>query len=388
MFLFVISAILALILALALVSVYFLCAEPFRARLYKFFLAADLTVFAGLFATFALRNYLPNGVVDFLGSFVTVFVMSQLICGTLVIFAVIFRAIFRRLHKPTAFSPSRRRALRYGLCAPVIAMAVSLYGNRIERMDIVDRNFDIPIKNLPPELNGFKIAQISDVHLGAYFSLERLESLLERIAAAKPDILVITGDIFDDNSMNEKAVRLIDSFTDKFRYGIYYCHGNHEHFRGIEHIEQLLAKSKIHTLINSSARVTANLYVLGVDYPPAAPIMKSGGRGDMDDKFSAQMNEYLDRALTGVPYDATTVLLAHHPEFFDHAANKKIPLTLAGHTHGTQIWGVHLLGFFKYTRGMFQRDNSFLYVNAGCGSWFPFRLGCPPEISWFTLRAI
>ena len=388
MFLLILSGILALILALALVSVYFLCAEPFRARLYKFFLAADLTVVAGLFATFALRNYLPSDVVDFLGSFVTVFVMSQLICGALVILAVIFRAIYRKFHKPTAFSPARRRALRWGLFAPIMALAVSLYGNRIERMEIVDRNFDVPIKNLPPELNGFRIAQISDVHLGAYFSLERLESLLERIAAAKPDILVITGDIFDDVSLNDKAVRLVDSFTGKFRYGIYYCHGNHEHFRGIEHIEQLLAKSKIHALINSSAHVTSTLYVLGVDYPPTAPIMKSGGRGDLDNRFFAQMNEYLDRALTGVPYDATTVLLAHHPEFFDVAANKKIPLTLAGHTHACQIWGLHLLNFFKYTRGFFQREDSFLYVHSGNGSWFPFRLCCPPEISWFTLRAV
>ncbi len=57
------------------------------------------------------------------------------------------------------------------------------------------------------------------------------------------------------------------------------------------------------------------------------------------------------------------------------------------HTHGTQIWGLHLLNFFKYSRGMYQVDDSYLYVNVGVGSWFPMRLGCSPEISWFTLRA-
>ena len=386
MFLVILSASLALILALALVSVNFLCAEEYKARLYKFFVAADLAVVAGLFVTFALRNYLSNHVTDFLGSFATVFVLTQLICGALVVLALIARAIYRQFHKPTPFSPARRQALRWSLLYPFMGLAVSLYGNRIERMEIVDRRFEIPINKLPPELQGLRIAQISDVHLGAYFSLERLESLLQRIADAKPDLLAITGDIFDDVSMNDKAIRLVDSFCDKFRYGIYYCHGNHEHFRGIARIEQRLAKTKIHVLINDSAQVTSNLYVAGVDYPPSAPIMKSGGRGEADEKFFAQMKEYLDKALEKVPYDANVILLAHHPEFFDAAVNKKIPLTLAGHTHGMQIFGLQFLGLFKYTRGMFQREDSFLYVHSGNGSWFPFRLGCPPEISWFTLQ--
>ncbi|MBO4401554.1 MAG: metallophosphoesterase [Selenomonadaceae bacterium] len=386
MFLVTLSGILALILALALVSVNFLCAEERRARLYKFFIGADLLVVAGMIVTFALRNFLSNHVVDFLGSFVTVFILSQLICGALVVLALIVRAIYRKFHKPAAFSPSRRRALRWGLLYPLMGLAVSLYGNRIERMKMVDRRFEIPVNKLPPELQGLRIAQISDIHLGAYFSLERLESLLQRIADAQPDLLAITGDIFDDNSMNDKAIRLVDSFTDKFKYGIYYCHGNHEHFRGIERIEERLAKTKIHALINGSAQVASNLYVAGVDYPPAAPIMKSGGRGDLDEKFFAQMKEYLDKALEKVPYDANVILLAHHPEFFDAAVNKKIPLTLAGHTHACQVWGLHLLGLFKYTYGMFQREDSFLYVHSGCGSWFPFRLGLPPEIAWFTLR--
>ena len=387
MFLVYLSAILALVLALALVSVNFLCEEKYRARLYKIFIAADLIIVAGMFATFALRSYLSNELVGFLGSFVTVFILTQLICGALAVLALIVRAIYRQLHKPTPFSPARRKALRWSLLYPFMGLAVSLYGNRIERMEVVDRFFEIPIKKLPPELNGFKVAQISDVHLGAYFSLERLESLLQRIADAKPDLLAITGDIFDDVSMNDKAIRLVDSFTDKFKYGIWYCHGNHEHFRGIARIEQQLAKTKIHVLINSSAPVTSNLYVIGVDYPPSAPIMKSGGRGDADEKFFAQMKEYLDKALEKVPYDANVILLAHHPEFFDAAVNKKISLTLTGHTHGMQIFGLQFLGIFKYTRGLFQQDESFMYVHSGNGSWFPFRLGCPPEIAYFTLRA-
>ena len=190
--------------------------------------------------------------------------------------------------------------------------------------------------------------------------------------------------------MNPAAIKLVDSFTNKFKYGIYYCHGNHEHHRGISAIETELRQTKIHWLVNRSEKVygTGNLYILGVDYPSSSPIMSSGGRGNLDDTFMAQKREFVTKALEGVPYDSVCILLAHHPEFIDNGAEKNIPLTLTGHTHGGQIgiFGHSLLPLFKYTRGMIVNDDSYGYVNPGLGSWFPFRMGCPPEITYFTLR--
>ena len=385
MFLIVTAGILALILCLGLISVNFLWTGENKTRLLKILAGADLLLILMFFLGFMLRNIIPNAAVEKLGSFATVFLLTQLICGALVIIALIVRAIYRKFHKPTPYSEERRRALKYSLVYPAMSLAVALYGNKIERMEIVDKFFNILIKHLPPELQNFTVAQISDVHLGAYFSLERLEKLLERIAVAKPDILAITGDIFDDVNLNDAAIKLVDSYCDKFKYGIYYCHGNHEHFRGIQKISEQLSKTKIHWLVNESAHVTENLYVLGVDYPPAAPVMKSGGRGKQDELFYSQMKDYLEKALAGVPYNATVILLAHHPEFFDAATLKNIPLTLTGHTHGAQIWGLHLLEVFKYTRGMYQHDDCYCYVNSGCGSWFCFRLLTPPEVAYFKL---
>ena len=81
-------------------------------------------------------------------------------------------------------------------------------------------------------------------------------------------------------------------------------------------------------------------------------------------------------------------MLAHHPEFIDDGAERNFALTLTGHTHGSQIgiFGVPLLPVFKYTRGVVKIGDSFGYVHVGNGSWFPFRLGCPPEIAYFTLK--
>ena len=385
MFLVSLLAILALILFLGIISVNFLWTGENKPRVKKILINLNLLMIIIIFGGFLLRRFIPNSAIEFFGSVATVFLLTELICGGLVLIALAVRAIFGKINKSTPYSSERRRALKYSLMYPLMGLAVSLYGNRIERMKIVDNFFDIPIKNLPPELNGFTIAQISDVHLGAYFSLERLEKLLERISVAKPDILAITGDIFDDISMNDAAIKLVDSYCDKFKYGIYYCHGNHEHFRGIAHIDEELAKTKIHRLVNESENVAANLYVAGVDYPPAAPVMKSGGHGQRDEIFYSQMKGYIEDSLKDIPYDSNVILLAHHPEFFDYAIPKNIPLTLTGHTHGAQVWGLHLLNVFKYTRGMYQNGNCYCYVHSGCGSWFCFRFLTPPEVAYFKL---
>lgn len=386
MFLLSVAGILALILFLGIISVNFLWTGENKKRVSKILVNINLLLIIIIFGGFLLRKFVPNSAVEILGSVATVFLLTQLICGVLVIIALIVRAIYKKFYKPTPYSDERRKALKCAIIYPLIGLTTSLYGNRIERIRIVDNFFDIPIKNLPPELQGFTIAQISDIHLGAYFSLERLQQLLERIAVAKPDILVITGDIFDDINLNDAAINLVDSYCDKFKHGIYYCHGNHEHFRGIKHIEEQLAKTKIHWLVNKSENVISNLYVIGVDYPPAAPVMKSGGRGEKDELFYNQMKGYIEDALKDVPYNANVILLAHHPEFFDYAIPKNIPLTLTGHTHGAQVWGLHLLEVFKYTRGMYQSDNCYCYVHSGCGSWFCFRFFTPPEVAYFTLR--
>ncbi|MBQ6976668.1 MAG: metallophosphoesterase [Selenomonadaceae bacterium] len=388
MFLIYVLGFLALIIALGLISVSFLLDSQSKRRLYKILLFVDLGIIFLTIGGFAIRAEIPNVVVDAFGSFSTVFLLTQLICGGLVIISLIVRTIYRKFHKPTPYSPERRWVLAYGLVYPLLSLAVSLYGNRIERLSITERFFDIPVKKLPPELDGFKIAQISDIHIGPYFSLQRLESLLNQIVDGKPDLLAITGDIFDNVSMNPAAIKLVDSYAEKFKHGIYYCHGNHEHHRGITAIEAELRRTKIHWLVNRSENVTSNLYILGVDYPPTAPIMSSGGRGELDKKFENQKREFVTKALEGVPYDSVCVLLAHHPEFIDDGAEKNIPLTLTGHTHGGQIGilGKSLLPLFKYTRGMFVTDDCYGYVSAGVGSWFPFRLGCPPEIVYFTLR--
>ena len=390
-FLIIIATIIAAILGLTLIGVGFLFNENAKRRIRLGIALVDVMLVVALIFGMTFRAELPNSAVEIFGDIATVIFMAQLICIAFVSIALIVRAIFRRLHKPTPFNRERRAMLAYGIFYPIVSTAAALYGNQVERNSTVDHRFDIPIENLPSELDGFVIAQISDIHLGAYFSLDRLKALLERIAEAKPDLLAITGDIFDNVPTNAAAIKLVDSYCDRFRHGIWYCHGNHEHHRGIRAIEDGLKSTKIHWLVNRAENVGNGLYIVGVDYPMHGmmmPIAEREDRAEMEKTFQRQKHEYLASAMKDVPRGAVCVLLAHHPEFIDDAAEFGIPLTLTGHTHGSQIgiFGLPLFPVFKYTRGMVRIGKCFGYVHVGNGSWFPFRLGCPPEIAYFTLK--
>ena len=394
-FLIITTTILLAIIGLTLVCVGSLFNEKIRRKVRITIFSIDviliLTCIIG--ATLNFKVKLPSIAIEIFGSVMTVVFMAQLICIVIVALALMIRKIYRLINKPVPFNRERRSLLAYSLFYPIYSFVTAVYANQVERNDTVDNFYDIHITRLPDALNGFTIAQISDIHLGAFYSLEKLESLLKRIAEAKPDLLTITGDIFDSVDVNDKAIKLVDSFCDSFRYGIYYCHGNHEHHRGIKAIEEGLKQTQIHCLINDSAKVgDTSIYVLGVDYPMMSPVMHS--RDEQEQKaFNKRKHEYLSQAMKDVPDDAICILLAHHPEFIDDAAEFNIPLTLTGHTHGSQIgfFGVPLLPVFKYTRGMFEHlgnddeTHCYGYVHVGNGSWFPFRLGCPPEIAYFKL---
>ncbi len=387
MFLIITAALLGGIMAVALVSIKFLLSEHLAKKFYKIFALADLVFILVIIGGWLIRSLVPEGFIAVFGNVATIFLMAQLICGLSVIGALGVRFLWRKFNPPKKFDPVRRRMLAYSFLYPLMSLAIALYGNRIEKNSDVENFYDVPIKNLPPDLEGFTLAQISDIHLGAYYSLEKLEALLQRIADSKPDLLAITGDIFDDVRMNPAAIKLVDSFTDKFKFGIYYIHGNHEHFRGINQIEQMLKQTKINLLVNRSENVTGKLYILGVDYPSRAPITSSSDK-ETENRFREVRRSYVEGAMVNVPEDAVKILLAHHPEFIDDGAERNFALTLTGHTHGSQfgIFGKPLFPVFKYTRGIVKIGDSIGYVHVGNGSWFPFRIGCPPEIAYFTLK--
>lgn len=261
-----------------------------------------------------------------------------------------------------------------------VALSLSLYGSFVGRHALHTVEYTVPVEGLGDRLEGYRIAQLSDVHLGSFYSLDDFQQLLEKTAAEQPDVLVVTGDVFDNASMTMQAARLLDSYSDRFPQGIYYCRGNHEYLRGIPLLEIALQDKRIHNLVNSNVLVLEDsrpLYIAGVDYPMQR------------EQFDYLADAYTKKAMTGVPDNAVKILLAHHPDFLKNAVEYNAELVLSGHTHGGQLGfeGMPLVPpVFEYMRGWYSQGATRLYVHPGNGSWFPFRLGCQPEIAIFTLR--
>ncbi len=301
----------------------------------------------------------------------------------LIILAVIVK-LLRLIYEKTKGAPvdeSRRRFLRGCIWVPAISGA--LYGGLYEKNHIEFTNIDIDAGDYT-RLNRLKIAQLSDVHLGRFFSVKQLQDVLNQIIQQRADMLVLTGDIFDSarGSDNDEAIKVLNAYSQFFPFGVYFCWGNHEHYRGIEHLKEELEKTNIQILKNAAVKVLSGdkpFYVLGVDF----------ATGDMEDDVVALREAYVEEALATVPDNAYKILLAHHSIFIDEAVKYNINLTLTGHTHGGQFgfMGIPVFPMFKYMRGLVEQNGCIGYINRGAGSWFPFRIGCPPEVTFFNFKA-
>ena len=372
---------LLIVLALLSFSVYFLryLAEGRRLRTARIAVVLfEMGSVGGLFFLFSTHR--TDGWAGLMTLPIILLLVAQMIVLALVVGAVLIRFFLRKVqHAP--YDAERRRVLKNAALYPAAGVLLSSYGAFIERKHTVRRDYTIPVPNLPPEADGMVIAQISDVHLGTFFSVEDFDALLAETAAGGADLLAVTGDVFDDEPLNARAAEVLAAHVGDFRDGIWYCIGNHEYYHGGRPIVDRMAEAgRVHVVLNSAARVAGRgaLYIAGVDYPFA--------RGD---GFYTQKEAYFAAAMADVPANSVTVLLAHHPEFIDDAAaHGSVPLTLTGHTHGSQfgILGLPLFPVFKYTRGMVRIGDSYGYVHTGNGSWFPLRIGCPPEIAYFRLE--
>lgn len=321
----------------------------------------------------------------------SVLVMIELLFIVFVALSVSVRYVRRLISSPliSPLDKERRRLLKGAVLYPTAAIATGLYGGLVEKDDTVVNRFDVPLQNQAHKaLKGYRIIQLSDIHCGPFFTTERLEQLLEKAAGLGGNLLVLTGDIFDENEICEEAIKIVDRYCDKFKDGIIYIFGNHEYFRDLSLIEKGLSRSKVKVLRNQAiciagkAGMAESLYIAGVDYPRRR------------DLFSQQVKEYTREAHKAIPEKAVSILLAHHPDFIDSGAAEGAAAVLCGHTHGGQIglFGTPLVPHtFKYMRGMYvvkgkDEKKTLGYVHCGNGSWFPFRLGCPPEIAVFTLQ--
>jgi predicted MPP superfamily phosphohydrolase len=237
---------------------------------------------------------------------------------------------------------------------------------------------EVPIRGLPAALDGYRIAQLSDVHCGSYTPVSRVQRWVERINALEVDLVAVTGDLITSGNTYVRAVaHALGALS--ARDGVFACMGNHDYFTDGESMVDALEARGLVVLRNAGLLVEregAQLYVAGVDDTWT-------GRADVA------------RALRERPPGTSTLLLAHDPNLFPHAVEHGVHLTLSGHTHGGQLAVPGLARRFnlarlitRFTNGIYQIGDSMLYVSRGAGTTGPpIRLGAPAEIAILTLRA-
>ncbi len=238
---------------------------------------------------------------------------------------------------------------------------------------------EVPIEGLPPQAEGFRIVQISDVHVGPTIDGDFLSAVVDRVNALNPDVIAVTGDLIDGwvEQLHDEMGSLSRLSA---RHGAFFVTGNHEYYwNGPAWCEEVAAHGL--TVLNNEHRIIehdgAELLLAGVTDISAGNMVPSHASDPAG-------------ACAGAPDGLVKILLAHQPRSIDAASAAGYDLQISGHTHGGQYFPMNLLVYLAqpYVAGLHRHDDTWIYVSRGTGYWGPpVRVGAPHEITLLRLVA-
>ena len=298
------------------------------------------------------------------------------------------------------FDASRRSLFRYAAyLAGGLPFVAATYGFAAGRLRYTIERVDVPVANLPPELDGLRIAQLSDIHIGDYMPPHEIARAVAMANELNPDISFVTGDFV--SSVGDPLDVCIGELA-KLRapLGVWGCNGNHEIYAGVEDEAERLFQHHGMRLLRARSEVIEHkggrFNLIGVDYQRDHMVS-----GERTGPMLAEIEHLVRR-------DMPNVLLSHNPNSFHRASELGIELSLAGHTHGGQVKveivdhsvtparliSPFVAGLYRLPMGADRSrlaangsGKAALYVNRGLGTFgFPVRIGVPPEITLLTLR--
>lgn len=298
--------------------------------------------------------------------------------------AFVLRSVVARI--PRLHSPSRRRWMRAaGLLAASSPVAAAAYGVIVGRNQYRILELDLPVPGLHPDLDGYRIVQVSDLHVSPFLSPREAGRVIDMANELRPDLAVFTGDL-----ISEMGDPLRQAIRELIRLragdGVLGCMGNHEHYVGCRNfLERQARLAGMNFLRNAATRIhrgQAILNIAGVDFQ----------------RYADRLN-YLPGTESLIVTGASNVLLSHTPDVFPTAIKRGFQTVLSGHTHGGQV-NVEILHqninparfHTPFTSGLYRRGQpgetpASCFVTNGIGTiGLPIRLGAPPEIALLRLR--
>jgi uncharacterized protein len=259
-----------------------------------------------------------------------------------------------------------------------------LYLKEIEPSWIEITQVKLSLKRVPPAFHGFRLVQISDIHLGGWMNQEHLETVVQKVTEQKPDAVAITGDFVTGHGWSSQLPTFLGQLKETLKplaqsfltIGVL---GNHDHWTNPYEVRKMLKEAGITELANSSMTL-----IRGNDRMNLAGV---------DDIYVGRQR--LNHVVAQVGEAGAAVFLAHEPDFADESSRTGcFDLQISGHSHGGQVvipfvgppvlprWGS------KYPSGLYQVGDMFQYTNRGVGMTEPaVRFNCQPEITVFTLES-
>ena len=294
----------------------------------------------------------------------------------LVITALDLLRLLNRLLRlvPMNISHSLNPAL--GFLVFILVVGIVSYGAWNARHPRVN-HYEVSIAKQAGSLKQLHVVMVSDIHLGTIIHNDYLTKMVDRVNQLKPDLVLLAGDVFDENVEAVNKQEMTASFSKlKAQYGTFAVLGNHEYIGGnAEEAIKYLNAAGVRVLRDSSQEIAGSFYLIG-----------------RDDRSSERVNRVKRKSLTilmqGIDHSLPIILMDHQPSQLDEPTEQGVDLQLSGHTHAGQLFPIRLITrrIFEDDWGYLRKGNFQLIVSSGYGTWGPpIRVGNTPEIVDITI---
>jgi len=254
----------------------------------------------------------------------------------------------------------------------IAAVALLLLGGYINSLKPRIKKLDLAVAKKSAPLKSLNLVVVSDIHLGNIVGRSRLDSIVHKINDLNPDVVLMPGDIVDEDlapvirqNLGEALLKI------RSRFGVYAVTGNHEYIGGVEEACRYLTDHKITMLRDESVKIAEALYIVGRE--DRSKNRSPGGSR----KSLAELMAAVDKAYP-------VILMDHQPFGLEEAANQGVDLQLSGHTHNGQLWPLNYIvhSIYEISWGYKRIAGTHYYVSVGVGTWGPpVRIGNHPEIA-------
>ena len=288
--------------------------------------------------------------------------------------AVIVIDVFRLVNLAIPFIPVSMKSLefkQYLFWGTVTVVMILLLGGFINSVSPRIKTLDISINKKVDGLKNLKIVFASDIHLGTLIGPRRTNTIVQKINAQNPDIILLGGDIVDEDLAPVIRNNLGDSLKKlKATLGVIGITGNHEFIGGAEAAVKYLEEHGIKMVRDSVIKIDDKFYIIG--------------REDRDKRnFAGVTRKEIEELSQGLDHKLPIIMLDHQPFELDKKQELGIDLTISGHTHHGQMWPLNYItkAIFEVSWGYKKKGNTHVYVSSGVGGWGPpVRIGNRPEI--------